>query len=110
MESNQYYSTRTPKNYPEGQGCFEVVWKQGFFMPFDIISGLDGCPPDNGDYKKYKKTHWWVCPKTTSSIVGNNDISGFIDLPISKSFKTVEDAVKFCLKWREKWLKEQINF
>ena len=102
------WSLRTPKNYSEGSGCWEVVWK-GIFMPFDVICGLDGCPPDNEDYTKYKKTHWWVCPKTKHDVCNVHDISMFIDLPHSKEFKKLEDAINYCLNWRKEWLKRELS-
>lgn len=101
------YELRTPKYYPENEGCWEIVWN-GIFMPFDVISGLDNYPPDNGDYTKNKKTHWFVCPKTKSDICNMHDISMFIDLP-NKEFNTLDEAIKFCLDWRKSWLKSELE-
>lgn len=101
------YELRTPLNYPENEGCWEVVW-YGIFMPFDVISGLDICPPDDWDYIKNRKTHWFVCPKTKKDICDIHDISMFIDLP-NKEFKTLDKAIKFCLNWRKSWLKSELE-
>lgn len=102
------WSLRTPKNYSENSGCFEVVW-EGIFMPFDVICGLDGCPPDNEDYTKYKKTHWWVCPKTKQDVSNVHNISMFMKLPNIKEFKKLEDAINYCLDWRKEWLQKEMS-
>lgn len=106
--SGSAWSLRTPKNYSESSGCWEVVWK-GIFMPFDVICGLDGCPPDNEDYTKYKKTHWWVCPRTRHDVCNVHDISMFMELPHSKEFKKLEDAINYCLNWRKEWLNRELS-
>lgn len=106
--SGSAWSLRTPKNYSEGSGCWEVVWK-GIFMPFDVICGLDGCPPDNEDYTKYKKTHWWVCPRTKQDVCNVHDISMFMELPRCKEFKKLEDAIFYCLNWRKEWLNLELS-
>lgn len=106
--SGSVYSVRTPKHYPDDGTCQEVVWN-GIFMPFDVIKGLDGCPPDNEDYTKYRKKHWWVCPRTKSDICNVHDISMFMDLPDSQEFTSLEKAIKFCLKWRKEWLKRELS-
>lgn len=108
MTDTNLYKIVTPSHYPEGEGCYQVIWDNSIFMPFDIISGLDSCPPDNWNYKKYKKTHWWVCPKTKKDICSVHDISMFIDVP-QKEFKTLDQAIKYCFKWRKKWLKDQLK-
>jgi hypothetical protein len=102
-----FWVLKTPKNYSENSGCYEVVW-EGIFMPFDVICGLDGCPPDNEDYSKYKKTHWWVCPRTKHDVCNVHDISMFIELPRSKEFKKLEDAINYCLDWRKEWLNREL--
>lgn len=102
------WSLRTPKNYPEDSGCWEVKWK-GIFMPFDVICGIDGCPYDNNDYKKAKKSHWWVCPSTRFDVCNVHDISMFMKLPNSKEFKKLEHAIDYCFKWRKKWLKQELS-
>jgi hypothetical protein len=102
------WSLRTPKNYPEDSGCWEVVWK-GIFMPFDVICGLDDCPPDNEDYTKYKKTHWWVCPKTKRDLCNVHNISMFIDLPHIQEFKKLKDAINYCLNWRKEWFNLELS-
>lgn len=107
LQTDLYY-LRTPQHYPENKGCWEVVWGD-FFMPFDVICGLDSCSPDNGDYIKRKKTHWWVCPKTKRDICNIHDASMFINMPKSKEFKTLEDAIKYCLEWRKKWLENELS-
>ena len=78
-------------------------------MPFDVVCGLDACPPDNNDYNKYKKTHWWVCPRTRHNGYSTHDISMFIELPRSKEFKKLEDAIKYCFKWRKEWLNQELK-
>jgi len=103
-----FWVLKTPKNYSENSGCYEVVW-EGIFMPFDVICGLDGCPPDNEDYSKYKKTHWWVCPRTKHDVCNVHDISMFIELPRSKEFKKLEDAINYCLDWRKEWLNRELS-
>lgn len=106
--SGSAWSLKTPKNHSEGSGCWEVVWKC-IFMPFDVICGLDGCPPDNEDYTKYKKTHWWVCPRTKHDGCNVHDISIFMELPHSKEFKKLEDAINYCLNWRKEWLNSELS-
>jgi hypothetical protein len=106
--SGSTWVLKTPKNYSENSGCYEVVWK-GIFMPFDVICGLDGCPPDNKDYTKYKKTHWWVCPRTKHDVCNVHDISMFMELPHSKEFKKLEDAINYCLDWRKEWLSRELS-
>jgi hypothetical protein len=101
------YEVRTPKNYPTDGNCLEVVWK--VFMPFDVIRGLDSCPPDNKDYDNVKKTSWWVCPRTESATVGHHDISVFIPGIPTEEFKKLEDAISFCVEWREKWLRSELS-
>lgn len=105
--NDSVWSIKTPKNYPEDNGCWEVVWKN-IFMPFDVICGLDSCPPDNKNYLKDKRTHWWVCPKTKHDFCNIHDISMFIEMPESKEFKKLEDAINYCLKWRKKWLNNEL--
>jgi hypothetical protein len=105
---NNFYSLQTPNNYPENRGCYEVVWHD-LFMPFDIIRGLGSCPPDNKDYDKYKKTHWWVCPKTYHDICNVHDISVFIRGLPTKEFRSLDSAIKFCFKWRNEWLNNQLS-
>lgn len=106
--SGSAWVLRTPKNYPEGSGCWEVVWK-GIFMPFDVIRGLDGCPPDNADYKNCNKSHWWVCPRTQSDGYNIHDISIFMELPESKEFKNLKDAIVYCFDWRKEWLNKELS-
>lgn len=102
-----FWSLKTHKNYPEDRGCWEVVWTD-IFMPFDVICGLDSCPPDNEDYSTNKKTHWWVCPRTTTDICSVHDISMFMELPDSKEFDTLEEAINYCLDWRKEWLHSEL--
>jgi hypothetical protein len=108
IENESFWEIRTPKFYPENVGCYEVVWKN-IFMPFDVICGLDWCMPDNKNYKKDKKTSWWVVPQTKYDEIVVHDISMFMVLPKVKSFKKLEDAISFCFKWREKWLENELS-
>ena len=106
--SGLVWELRTPKNYPENSDCYEVVWKN-IFIPFDVICGLDTCPPDNIDYTTYKKTHWWVCPKTKHDVSNTHDISMFIyQLPVNE-FEKLDDAIEFCLNWRNEWLINELS-
>jgi hypothetical protein len=105
---SKYYKTVTPKNYPKNKGCYELVWED-IFMPFDVIKGLDTCPPDDEDSGDYKKTYWWVCPAEKPHYSGVDAIEAFIDLPKAKSFKTLEDAVEFCMQWRKEWLLKELK-
>lgn len=107
INKGSLWSLRTPKNYSEDSGCREVVWKD-IFMPFDVVCGVDGCPPDNEDYDEYKKTHWWVCPRTRRDVCNVHDISMFIELPKSKEFEKLEDAIEYCLNWRKEWLNNEL--
>lgn len=108
ITETEVYKLITPKNYPKNGTCWEVYWKN-IFMPFDVICGVDSVPPDNKDYNKFKKTHWWVCPKTKSDIYNVHDISMFMELPSPKEFKKLEDAIKYCIEWRKEWLEYQIS-
>ncbi len=101
------YSLQAPSNYPKDSTCLEVVWKN-IFIPFDVIHGLDGCPPDNHDYENFKKEHWWVCSRTKHDVCNTHDILIFMDLPNSKEFKNLDDAIEYCIKWRENWLREEL--
>ncbi len=108
MSISNLYRLQTPKNYSENSNCWEVVWN-GIFMPFDIICGLDGCPPDNNNYEDFKKTHWWVCAKTKRDYSNVHDISMFIKIPAAKEFEKIEDAINYCLEWRKNWLTNELN-
>jgi hypothetical protein len=101
------YKIKTPENYKEGD-AFKVEFD--FWMPFDIVKGLDTLPPDNKNYKKYRQEHWWVLPIKKRDICNVHDLSMFIkDLPV-KECKTLEQAIKFAMLWRKKWLKKQLKF
>lgn len=102
------YKLQNVKNYPDNGNHQEVVW-QGIFMPFDIVKGLDTLPPDNEDYDNYKKTHWWVCPRTQRAAVGVQDISTFIKNIPTKECESLEEAIAFCLEWRKEWLMNELN-
>ena len=105
---NELYILKTPENYSKDSNCYELFWKN-IFMPFDVIKGLDSCPPDYEDYNNYNKNNWWVCPKTRSDICNVHDISEFIfDLPV-KECETLEEAVEFCLNWRKNWLETELK-
>jgi hypothetical protein len=100
------YTIENLKTYPQDGKHQKVVWN--IFMPFDIVKGNDNFPNDNNK-EKWKKTHWWVCPKTQRDICNVHDISMFMNLPSVREFKTVEKAVEFCLNWKETWLKQQTD-
>ena len=104
---NLLFNIENLKTYPQDGNHQKVVWN--IFMPFDIVKGHDDFPNDNYNQKRFKKTHWWVCPKTQRDICSVHDISYFINLPSVREFKTVEKAVEFCLDWKEKWLKQQTD-
>jgi len=99
------YSLRTPRNYPENEGIWEVVWHD-VFMPFDVVCGTDNVPHDKG--KRIKKTHWWVYARTSRDIANFNHISQFIDKIPTKEFKTLEEAINFCIGWRKNWLEKEL--
>lgn len=100
------YSLRTPRNYPENQGIWEVVWHD-VFMPFDVVCGVDYVPPDNFDYTADEKTHWWATRKTITSRFVIEDISSFIEVP-TRSYATLEEAINFCIEWRKNWLEKEL--
>jgi len=104
---NLTYTITTLKNYPQDGNHQIVVWN--IWMPFDVVKGSDELPPDNWNYKRHVKKHWWVMPSTKRDICNVHDISMFMNLPSVREFTTVEKAVEFCLKWKEKWLKQQID-
>jgi len=108
---SHFYSVTTPKNYPDDGTCFEVVWNS-IFMPFSVAKGIDNVPPDNEDYTKHKKNHWWVYPKQKKDIVNIHSVEMFIiELRAftPKEFTSLEKAIKFCMEWRKKWLMKEIT-
>lgn len=102
------YTIQTPSGYDKGD-AFKIVWDNpNIFLPFDIVKGLDTLPPDNNDYKKYKKNNWWVKPKTIQTSSDIQHISYFFPKIESKEFQTLEGAINYCLEWRENFLLEQL--
>lgn len=76
-------------------------WPEGFFMPLDILKGVDSAPES-------KRKRWYVVPR---SIVGfrTHDMGVFIHNLPEEDFPNFEAALKFALNWRKKWLKEQTS-
>lgn len=100
------YKVQNVKNYPDDGNHQEVIW-QGIFMPFDVVKGLDTLPQDF-DSTEYRKTNWWVLPRTK---IGHavQHISDFIPNIPTKEFSTLDEAISFCLEWRKEWLTNELN-
>lgn len=98
------YYCRRPHGYSPQIGCSEVVWHEDLFMPFTVIKGVDSCPPDYHNYKRNRKTHWWVYPNTAKTLVCR-----LPDVSDMKEFTDLDKAIEYCFKQRDKWLKRQIK-
>lgn len=101
------YSLRTPRNYPENEGIWEVVWHD-VFMPFDVVCGTDNVPLDTSKGKSLQKKNWWVYPKASRDFASFHNISQFIDMIPTREFKTLEEAINFCIEWRKNWLEREL--
>jgi hypothetical protein len=100
--SGKRWELKTRKNHRKNIESYEIVWKD-IFMPFDVICGLDGCPPDDYDDNN-GKTHWWVFPKSIKGHNCEHSIARFILQLPTRQFKELDQAIAFCFEWRKGWL------